>query len=308
MVQPAQQRPAVAPSRMTLTNLVKGKQDKPFSLVVYGPEGVGKSTFASEAEAPVFLCTEEGTAQLDVIRFPAPRNWSDALEAVRVLTHEEHSFKTLVIDTLDWLEPLCWAHVCNLGGKTGIEDFGYGKGYTAALEEWRKLLQRVELLQKTRGMYVLALAHASAKNHKDPSQDAYARWSMRLHAGASDLWKEWADAVLFCRHETFVKKVDGKTKGLASGARVMHTQHNASFDAKNRFALPEVMPLSWPEFFAAANDVAPLKARALELLEQLPAEKREAASKAIAEAGASSARLSNVINRINATICKENAA
>jgi hypothetical protein len=310
MVQPTAHKPPPQ-SRMSLANVTRGKQDKPLALVLYGPEGVGKSTFAAGAESPVFLCTEQGTAQLDVVRFPTPRNWADVLEAVRVLTYEEHDYKTLVIDTLDWLEPLCWAHVCAVGGKAGIEDFGYGKGYTAAIEQWRVLIQRLELLQNTRRTVVIVLAHASAKNHKDPTLDAFQRWQLRVHAGAGDLFKEWSDAVLFARHETFTTKTDGKNKGISSGARVMHTRHTAGFDAKNRFNLPETIPLSWKEFFQAATDPAALRARAQELLQQLPEEKREVVSKAISDAGDDANKLVTITNRINATIAtiaKENAA
>src|SRR5512141_4050 len=131
-------------SRMTLKALVKGRVEQKLRVVAYGPEGVGKSTFGAGAPGAIFLGAEEGTAQLDVTRFPRPENWPEVFDALRVLTTEAHGYETLVVDTLDWLEPLIWAYCCQRDGMSNIEDYGYGKGYQVAVDEWRRFLAALD--------------------------------------------------------------------------------------------------------------------------------------------------------------------
>jgi NAD(P)H-dependent FMN reductase len=272
---PTTQGPRTA-GRMTLAAVQSGRVDKPVRVVCYGVEGIGKSTFGAGAPAPIFLGAEDGTAHLDVARFPEPQSWTDALEAIDVLSTQEHSYKSLVVDTLDWLEPLCWANVCRVGKKDSIEDFGYGKGYAAALDNWRVLLARLDRMRAARGMHVVLLAHSWIKGWKNPEGDDYDRYELKLHSKTSGLVKEWADAVLFARYETYAVENEkaGRTKGISTGARILHTQHRAAWDAKNRFDLPETLPLAWSEFAAAMKAHAPatperLRQQIEELLPQL---------------------------------------
>lgn len=230
-----------------LDKVIKGLVSKPFRIVVYGVEGIGKSTFAAQAPNPIFLCAEDGACHLDIARFPSPKSWADVLETVRVLTSEEHDFRTLVIDTIDWLEPLCWSQVCAAGGKQSIEDFGYGKGYVMALELWRQLLSRLEALERTRKLNVVLVAHATIRRVEDPYAGAFDRYRLKLHEKTADLVKEWCDAVLFARHEIFDKK-NGQSVRKIAGDRVLHTQWTAAFDAKNRFGLPDTIRLDWKTF------------------------------------------------------------
>lgn len=296
-------------SRMTLANVTRGKQERPIRAIVYGVEGVGKSTFAANAPAPIFLCSEDGTSQLDVARFPTPKGWGDVLEVIRVLTHEEHSFKTLVIDSLDWLEPLCWEHVCHTAGKTSIEEFGYGKGYVFALEAWRQLVARLDLLVRTRKMNVVMVAHATIRRIDDPQTGPYDRYAMKLHEKTSGLLREWPDAVLFARHDVAVVERKGKARGVSSGVRYLHTQWCAAYDAKNRYDLPEKMALDWSEFEAAVRAQTPADAGSLraELLELIPKLKDSTkAQKTLDEwAGDNPARLAQLLDKVRAKVALE---
>jgi hypothetical protein len=255
------QRPAPAPSgRMTLTAVRRGKiPDAPKRVLLYGPEGIGKSTFAMGAPAPIFLCPEDGTAELDVARLPEPHAWTDVLDAVRLLSREKHDFQTLVVDTLDWIEPLCWEHVCAEEGWKSIETPGYGKGYSEALKTWRALIAEIDKLRAARGMHVVMLGHSKVATFKNPEGEDYDRYSLKMHDKAGGLLKEWVDAALFANYETFVDKASkmARGKGLSTGARVIHTERRAAFDAKNRYGLPETIPLSWEDFAVAAGLAAP---------------------------------------------------
>src|SRR4249920_2964956 len=126
---PTQLTPTPKPkSRMQLGNVVKGRIVKPLRILLHGPEGIGKSTFAANAPASIFLAGEDGTAELDVVRFPEPSAWSDVLDAVNELITEPHDYQTFVIDTLNWIEPKCWQRVCESHGFKNIDASGFGKG------------------------------------------------------------------------------------------------------------------------------------------------------------------------------------
>lgn len=249
-------------SRMNLGSVVKGKLARPVRVLVHGTEGVGKSTFAADAPKPIFLCSEDGTAQLEIERFPEPRTWAEALEAVDELD-ATHDYKTLVVDTLDWLEPLAWAHVCKAGKKESIEDFGYGKGYTAALDQWRLFASKLDRLRNHRAMNIVLVAHSWIRPFANPEGENFDRYELKLHKAAAGLLKEWSDAVLFATWEQATVKDGSKAKGISTGSRVMRTERRAAFDAKNRYGLPFEMPLSWTEFFAAVQRGEPESAEAL---------------------------------------------
>jgi hypothetical protein len=250
---------AKPPSRMSLAAVTSGRVERPVRIVFYSVEGLGKSTFAASAPAPVFLGTEDGTAQLDVKRLPDPRTWQEVLDAVAILTDGEHAYRTLVLDTADWIEPLVWAHVCEAAGKKSIEDLPYGKGYTAALDHWRVLLSRLDALREKRRMHVIVLAHSWVRTFKSPDSDDFDRYEMKVHAKAGGLLKEWADCVFFGSYETLTRDANnGKAKGVSTGKRLVHTQRTAAWDAKNRYDLPESFELprdeGWATFVAAAKE------------------------------------------------------
>jgi len=246
---------AAAPPRMTLASVTSGRQREPMSLLVYGVEKIGKSTFASEAPAPIFLDAEKGTEEIDVARFPTPETWEDVIEAVRTLIAGEHPYRTLVIDTLDWIEPLLWASICKRDGFATVEAYGYGKGYATALDEWRVLLAALERLRTLKRMNVILLAHSWIKSFKNPEGLDFDRYELKLHPKAGGLIKEWPKAVLFANHETIAteEKKTKRVRGVSTGARLIYTNRTAAYDAGNRYNLPDSLPLEWAEFAAAVE-------------------------------------------------------
>lgn len=254
--------------RKALASVRKGVLDTPVRVLIYGAEKVGKSTFAAGAPKPIFVGAESGTERLDVTRLE-PSTWQEAVEWVTELATEPHDYRTLVIDPVNWLEPLCWAAVCAVDGSRGIEDVGggYGKGYTAALDLWRALLLQVERCWR-RGMHIVIVAHSQVKTFQNPEGAAYDRYELAMHQKAAGLLRQWVDAVLFARLETFAKVEKGtkKAKGMSTGARFLHTQPCAAYDAGARWKLEEQIPLSWDDFMGA---VEAEKTRGTELLAQI---------------------------------------
>ena len=234
--------------------IIKGKIPCAKKVVIYGPEGIGKSTLASRFPDPVFSDTEGSTNSMDVARFPKPTSWQMLKDQIAYVKANPTCCKTYVIDTIDWAEQMCIDSICAQHQKKGIEDFGYGNGYVYVKEEFGRFLNSLsEVVEK--GVNVVLTAHAQMRKFEQPDElGAYDRWELKLgkktSSQTSPLVKEWADMLLFCNYKTVVVNVDGqgaqKGKNKAQGGRrVMYTSHHACWDAKNRYGLPDELPMEY---------------------------------------------------------------
>ena len=245
-----------------MDNVVTEVPPRPDRILLMGTEGVGKTTWAASSVSPIFICAEDGIPlTLDSVpRFPSPSSFSDVQAAVMTLLMEKHEYKTLVIDTVDWLEPMIWSELCERNkwlddhGNPNIEKPGYGKGYVAATGEWRGFLESLETLRHKTGMEIVLLAHASIKNFANPAGEDYSRYECKLHKGAAALLKEWCDSILFAVYE---EVVTDKHKGISTGRRVVHTERTAAWDAKNRHGLPKELPLDYQDYSEARKKHQP---------------------------------------------------
>lgn len=247
--------PPKATGTMRLGNITKGRLKESWRLLLAGIEGIGKTSFGAAMPKPIFIEPERGSGHLDVARFPTPRNFADVLDAVRELRESTHDYQTLVIDTVDWVEPLIWSHMCIRDRQPDIEEYGYGKGYQLAVDEWRLLLRELEQLERAKAMNVLLLGHSVVRTFKNPEGEDFDRYELMMNVKAGGLLKQWASAVLFAHYEQYAEKKKGalKAKGVASGERLIFTNRTAAYDAKNRYELPASLPLSWDEFMRAAT-------------------------------------------------------
>ena len=240
--------------------ITRGKIRKAVKVLIYGPEGIGKSTLASKFPDPVFIDTEGSTAHMDVSRFPAPSSWTMLMQAVQQVKDHPDTCRTLVIDTADWAEKLCMEHVCASHQMNSIEDAGYGKGYVYVKEEFGKLLNQLSDLLD-RGINVVITAHAQMRKFEQPDElGAYDRWELKMSKQTAPLVKEWADMILFCNFKTYVVNVDNKgaQKGknkVQGGKRVMYTSHHPCWDAKNRFGLPDELDMDYASIASVVPDL-----------------------------------------------------
>lgn len=233
-------------------NITSGKVHTAVKTVIYGAEGIGKTTLAAQFPNPLFIDTEGSTKQLDVARLPAPSSWEMLLQELDFV-RDKHPCATLVIDTVDWAEQLCIADLCAKNGKSGIEDFGYGKGWEFEKESFGKFLNKLTEVINA-GINVTLTAHAALRKFEQPDEmGSYDRWEMKLGSKTtnkiSPLIKEWADIVLFCNYKTMVVQTDkeGKKHKAQGNRRVMYTQHHPCWDAKNRYGLPEEIPMEYAQ-------------------------------------------------------------
>lgn len=238
-----------------VSTISRGKVAMPWRGLLYGVEGIGKSTFGAATPKPIFIGAEDGTNHIDVARFPSPAGWEELKEQAEAVASGETEYKTLVLDTIDHAEPMLWDFICRRDKEKNIETYGYGKGYQVALDEWRIFLRLLESARKN-GVNVLFLGHSQVKNFKNPEGPDFDRYEMMMNVKAAGLIKQWVDFVFFANHETFTSK-DEKTKrvkGVSTGVRLIFTTKTAAYDAKNRNALPESMPLNWADVEVAMGE------------------------------------------------------
>lgn len=229
-------------------NISKGPKPRALGVVIYGPEGIGKTTLASKFPNPVFVDLEHGSDTMDVARIDSAESFTDVLSTLAELMNE--NFRTVVIDTADKLEQLATEYVCAQQNVRSIEDPGYGKGYTYLAEAMVKFLRACGDLIES-GRNVVIAAHAAMRKFEQPDEmGAYDRWELKLQKKTAPLIKEWADMVLFLNYKTTVVESSTKTKKAVGGKRVMYTTHHPAWDAKNRFGLPDELPM---EFDAIAS-------------------------------------------------------
>lgn len=222
--------------------ITKGVVNKAIKTAVYGPEGVGKSSFAAQYPDPLFIDTEDSTTHMDVARLPKPTSWPMLLSQIEFV-FKNRPCQTLVIDTADWAERLCKEYILSTKKLKSMEDLDYGKAYTILTEEWGRTLNRLQDLVNS-GINVVITAHAKLRKFEQPDEmGAYDRWEMKLEKGPAGLTKEWADMLLFANYKTTVI-TDSKTKSKkgVGGDRMMYTSHHPAWDAKNRFWLDDELP------------------------------------------------------------------
>lgn len=233
---------------ISLGNLKRSSDRKAPRILNYGVAGIGKTSLGMAMPRPVFLQTEE--SEVDVPTWGLLRDFPSVMQALAALYTEDHDFQTVVLDSLDWLEPMVWAEVSQRNSWKSIEDAGYGKGYLAALDVWREILDGFNGLRDDKGMGVLFIAHAEIKRFDSPETEPYDRYQPKLHTRASALVQEHVDAVLFANYRVSVLKADvgfKKTvaRGASGGDRLLHANERPAFLAKNRWNMPDSIPLDW---------------------------------------------------------------
>lgn len=233
---------------ISLKSLQRGAAMKPPRMLVYGVAGIGKTTLSAGAPAPIVLQTEDGLGTLDVPAFPLAKTFGDVMDALQALATEEHEFKTLVVDSLDWLEPLVYAHTCAVNKWGSIEDPGYGKGYLAALAFWRDYISGINYLRDEIGMTIVQLAHSQIRRFESPETEPYDRYELKLQKHTAALVMEHSDVVLFANYRVGVAKADAGfnkkvARAIGSGERVINTTERPAWLAKNRYAMPDQIPM-----------------------------------------------------------------
>ena len=230
-----------------MIEIITGKQKKKVRAVIYGPEGIGKSTMASQFPKPLFIDIEGGTHALDVARVQTPKSWAGLMQMLDSFATGQApaGYQTLVIDTADWSEKMLKEAICQEAGVAALGDMPYGTLYQKLGAKWGKMLDVLALIAER--MHVVLLAHSQLSHCEIPEESgSFDRYELKLNqsfkVNTAGMTKEWASMVLFLNYEVIVVETDGKTKAQG-GRRVCFTTHHACWDAKNRYDLPEKIRL-----------------------------------------------------------------
>ncbi len=225
---------------------IEKRKPKPPRILIYGPQKIGKSTFGAAAPNPIFLPTEDGLDNLSADSFPLARDWATVMNNLTELCTKDHSYQTLVVDSVDWLERLVWDQVAKENGKKQIEDIGYGKGYLMAIDLWREYLEALDYLRSEKNMLIIQIAHSEIKRFENPETDGYDRYVIKLHKNAASVLMEYAEIILFANYYVGVKKSKNgfseTSKAVGSGERILYTEERPAFIAGNRYDLPTEIP------------------------------------------------------------------
>jgi hypothetical protein len=249
---------------MNLTDIKATRSGIPPRTLIYGPHKIGKSTFASQAPAPIFIQTEDGLDSIDSSAFPLCKTWADVMACISALYEGDHGFQTVVLDSADWAEKLAQEQVCSDHDVKSIEKIGYGKGYSFAADIFRECLDGLGALRTQRNMGVVLLAHSEIRRFDDPMSDAYDRYQVKLSKLVGKMIQEWADVIGFAQLDTIVKsektKMDAtRHRAVSTGDRVLRLTGGPAFDAGNRYGLPDSIPLIWSNYQAALDAARTVK-------------------------------------------------
>lgn len=243
---------------ITLKSVSSTRRARAPKVVIVGPGKIGKTTFASMAPNAIGILTEDGADAVNAQAFPLAKSMHDVYEAIGVLLNEDHDFKTLFLDSLDWLEPMLNKYVCEKNKWKNIEAPGYGKGYIEAAAEWRELLTGLEALRSEKNMGIILIAHDKIRRVEDPLTEGYDSHVLKLHERATGLVMEWADVIGFCGYRIFTSKTDAgfgnkETKATTTGERILHVEPHPAHCGGNRFNMCN-MPLDWNHFAASLTE------------------------------------------------------
>lgn len=250
---------ATKPGRMTLDGVRTGRKPRPAKIVIYGPPKVGKSSFGAGIPGAVFIPTEEGLDALDVASFPQAESFTEVLEAIGTLAREDHPYKAVVLDSLDWTEPLIWQRVCKDHNTDSIEAVmgGYGKGHAEALKHWRRLLDGLDYLRENKGMTVVLIGHDEVRKMEPPDGEPYDYAALKLHRRAAGIVQEWADIIGYASLRRVVKETptgfgSKHRRAVSPGEeRELHVGPHPAYVSGNRYGLPSALPLEWTDLRAA---------------------------------------------------------
>lgn len=221
---------------------------------VIGSSGIGKTTFASCWPSPYFIATEDGQAHIDV-----PMQLCASYEHVEAILNafapggEEHEYKTLVIDSLDWLESLVHAvvlreHNANTGDQCqSVSELPYGHGWSNTATKFHDLFRKLDEI-RSRGMHVVLIAHGENVKIEEAGRPAYDKFCPKMHRFIRAMFVEWVDEMLcLLRDNEVTEIVDGmKRRGIGvTGQRTIFTEDTTRHMAKSRLPLPPQMPLDW---------------------------------------------------------------
>ena len=237
---------------LNLKSIKPKRQVKPPRIILYGSPGIGKSSFAASIGNALFLDVEGGTLNLTVNRIERGllETTDEVISALNAVLVQEHDFSAVVIDTADFMERVFMKQAAVEHGVSEYAKIGYGKGPITVVNIWRGILQQLDMIREQRNMAIILIAHETLKRINEPDVDVYDKFTLAMENKSIDLLEAWADCVLFAKEEVYTQTGKDKRVRASAGDRMLFTRDCPRHLAKNRYNLPEAIPLSWDAFAA----------------------------------------------------------
>jgi hypothetical protein len=238
---------------LDLKSLKPTRKIQPPRIILYGPPGVGKSTFASNISGAVFLDVEGGTGNLPVVRIDRDRlETADGVTAaLNAVLSQDHGFTAVVIDSADFLEKVLQKQVAQEHGVADFGKIGYGKGPVTLVNVWRGITQLLDEIRERRNMAVVLIAHETLKKINDPDTETYDKQTLAMENKSVEHLEAWCDCIFFAKQEVYTQKDKQQRVRATAGDRMLYTEDCPAYLAKNRYGLPRELPFSWSAFHEA---------------------------------------------------------
>ncbi len=213
------------------------------TVLVWGGQKIGKSTFCSNAESALFLATEAGLNSIEAFQAPIA-TWEEFLQACAEIAEGKHSFNTVIIDTVDNAYRICAQYICAKHKIEHESDLGYGKGWSLINSEFYRVLNKLAMLPY--GLFMVS--HAQEKEIESRT-GKYTKMVPTLPDKARKIVLGMVDMILYCDLE-----VTKNPDGTFAQRRVIRTRPSLYYEAGDRTGrLPEVIDLDFKKFLEAFN-------------------------------------------------------
>lgn len=252
-----------------LSQVNKGRKIVPLCTLLYGVEGIGKTTFGANAPRAVIVGGEDNNeANAHHFKITPDRDergniilgsaWVKFNTFLHELLTTPHDYKSLVVDTIDSLEPMVWDYLLKNSDEKNPNRAlgGYGALYKESRREFTEMRDNLLVPLREKGMNIILLAHSVKTKFEDPiTNTAYDTYEMKLHKDANPIFTEWVSSILFANFVNYQTKDkdDNKKYVVGTGDRRIFTEKRPSHNAKNRYNLPYEMKLDWKEFSDAVR-------------------------------------------------------
>jgi len=250
-----------------ILGLVKTEaEDLPMRIVIYGREGVGKTSFPSHFKKPLYLMSEGETGLetlmssklvKDVSFLPEISDWPTLMKTIEALISDDHDYQTLVVDCLNGFEELCFNYCTKRDFQGSMAAFlHYYKGYDTTAKYWKVFTKKLDELRRKRKMTIVCLAHSKRAKQKNPLGEDYQSYNLDLHEYNANHVRQWADVIMFF---DFLTIIDDSGKAKGGKLRIAYCEGEAGFEAKNRNSLPAKFELGSSSREAFGNFIKAIK-------------------------------------------------